>query len=148
MLACWVCVFKSERSQLDYSDRLMFSFVLIGLFLVLSQTCSNEVKCICDRDYTGKDCSVFDPIPDPTPPANTEKKGPKLLCLSVCVCFSLSVCLSACSPRIPLIVCLPSLYLFVYIYGVLGGYSLAFPIAIALVLLWVKGQWSKVRETD
>uniref|UniRef100_A0A674CJF3 ADAM metallopeptidase domain 11 n=1 Tax=Salmo trutta TaxID=8032 RepID=A0A674CJF3_SALTR len=39
-------------------------------------TCSNEVKCICDRDYTGKDCSVFDPIPDPTPPANTEKKGP------------------------------------------------------------------------
>uniref|UniRef100_A0A8C7INZ0 ADAM metallopeptidase domain 11 n=1 Tax=Oncorhynchus kisutch TaxID=8019 RepID=A0A8C7INZ0_ONCKI len=81
-------------------------------------TCSNEVKCICDRDYTGKDCSVFDPIPDPTPPANTEKKGPKLLCLSVCVCFSLSVCLSACSPRIPLIVCLPSLYLFVYIYGV------------------------------
>ncbi|KAL2100824.1 hypothetical protein ACEWY4_002585 [Coilia grayii] len=29
-------------------------------------TCSNEVKCICDRDYTGKDCSVFDPIPDPT----------------------------------------------------------------------------------
>uniref|UniRef100_A0A4W5R401 ADAM metallopeptidase domain 11 n=1 Tax=Hucho hucho TaxID=62062 RepID=A0A4W5R401_9TELE len=39
-------------------------------------TCSNEVKCICDRDYTGKDCSVFDPIPDPTPPASTEKKGP------------------------------------------------------------------------
>ncbi|XP_071263105.1 disintegrin and metalloproteinase domain-containing protein 11-like isoform X1 [Salvelinus alpinus] len=39
-------------------------------------TCSNEVKCICDRDYTGKDCSVFDPIPDPTPPTNTEKKGP------------------------------------------------------------------------
>uniref|UniRef100_A0A3Q4N2P6 ADAM metallopeptidase domain 11 n=1 Tax=Neolamprologus brichardi TaxID=32507 RepID=A0A3Q4N2P6_NEOBR len=29
-------------------------------------TCSNEVKCICDRDYTGKDCSVFDPIPEPT----------------------------------------------------------------------------------
>uniref|UniRef100_A0A3Q2XH49 ADAM metallopeptidase domain 11 n=1 Tax=Hippocampus comes TaxID=109280 RepID=A0A3Q2XH49_HIPCM len=27
-------------------------------------TCSNEVKCICDRDYTGKDCSVFDPIPE------------------------------------------------------------------------------------
>uniref|UniRef100_A0A8C7NVK4 Disintegrin domain-containing protein n=1 Tax=Oncorhynchus mykiss TaxID=8022 RepID=A0A8C7NVK4_ONCMY len=118
MLACWVCVFKSERSQLDYSDRLMFSFVLICLFLVLSQTCSNEVKCICDRDHTGKDCSVFDPIPDPTPPASTEKKGPKLLCLSVCVCFSLSVCLSACSPRNPLIVCLPSLYLFVDIYGV------------------------------
>uniref|UniRef100_A0A8C7QU07 ADAM metallopeptidase domain 11 n=1 Tax=Oncorhynchus mykiss TaxID=8022 RepID=A0A8C7QU07_ONCMY len=59
-------------------------------------TCSNEVKCICDRDYTGKDCSVFDPIPDPTPPASTEKKGPKLLCLSVClsvliVSFSFSV---------------------------------------------------------
>uniref|UniRef100_A0A673Z9J8 ADAM metallopeptidase domain 11 n=1 Tax=Salmo trutta TaxID=8032 RepID=A0A673Z9J8_SALTR len=59
-------------------------------------TCSNEVKCICDRDYTGKDCSVFDPIPDPTPPASTEKKGPKRLCLSVClsvllVSLSLSV---------------------------------------------------------
>ncbi|XP_030649825.1 disintegrin and metalloproteinase domain-containing protein 11-like [Chanos chanos] len=39
-------------------------------------TCSNEVKCICDRDYTGKDCSVFDPIPDPTPPPGPEKKGP------------------------------------------------------------------------
>ncbi|XP_028979635.1 disintegrin and metalloproteinase domain-containing protein 11 isoform X3 [Esox lucius] len=39
-------------------------------------TCSNEVNCICDRDYTGKDCSVFDPIPDPTPPVGTEKKGP------------------------------------------------------------------------
>uniref|UniRef100_A0A7N5ZSA0 ADAM metallopeptidase domain 11 n=1 Tax=Anabas testudineus TaxID=64144 RepID=A0A7N5ZSA0_ANATE len=31
-------------------------------------TCSNEVKCICDPDYTGKDCSVFDPVPIPTPP--------------------------------------------------------------------------------
>uniref|UniRef100_A0A669EI08 ADAM metallopeptidase domain 11 n=1 Tax=Oreochromis niloticus TaxID=8128 RepID=A0A669EI08_ORENI len=31
-------------------------------------TCSNEVKCICDPDYTGKDCSVFDPIPTPTSP--------------------------------------------------------------------------------
>ncbi|XP_077594819.1 disintegrin and metalloproteinase domain-containing protein 11-like [Stigmatopora nigra] len=40
-------------------------------------TCSNEVKCICDRDYTGKDCSVFDPIPIPTPPEGPEKyKGP------------------------------------------------------------------------
>ncbi|KAM4598221.1 disintegrin and metalloproteinase domain-containing protein 11-like [Polymixia lowei] len=39
-------------------------------------TCSNEVKCICDRDYTGKDCSVFDPIPEPTAPAGPEKKGP------------------------------------------------------------------------
>ncbi|KAF0033038.1 hypothetical protein F2P81_015328 [Scophthalmus maximus] len=39
-------------------------------------TCSNEVKCICDRDYTGKDCSVFDPIPEPTLPTGPEKKGP------------------------------------------------------------------------
>lgn len=40
-------------------------------------TCSNEVKCICDSDYTGKDCSVFDPIPIPTPPDGPEKyKGP------------------------------------------------------------------------
>ncbi|XP_034070286.1 disintegrin and metalloproteinase domain-containing protein 11 isoform X1 [Gymnodraco acuticeps] len=31
-------------------------------------TCSNEVRCICDADHTGKDCSVFDPIPIPTPP--------------------------------------------------------------------------------
>ncbi|XP_035470639.2 disintegrin and metalloproteinase domain-containing protein 11-like isoform X1 [Scophthalmus maximus] len=38
-------------------------------------TCSNEVKCICDRDYTGKDCSVFDPIPEPTLPTGPEKKG-------------------------------------------------------------------------
>ncbi|XP_067088935.1 disintegrin and metalloproteinase domain-containing protein 11-like isoform X1 [Osmerus mordax] len=38
-------------------------------------TCSNEVKCICDRDYTGKDCSVFDPIPDPTVSSGPEKKG-------------------------------------------------------------------------
>uniref|UniRef100_A0A3B3UI02 ADAM metallopeptidase domain 11 n=1 Tax=Poecilia latipinna TaxID=48699 RepID=A0A3B3UI02_9TELE len=40
-------------------------------------TCSNEVKCICDPDYTGKDCSVFDPIPTPTPLEGPEKnKGP------------------------------------------------------------------------
>uniref|UniRef100_A0A671XKX9 ADAM metallopeptidase domain 11 n=1 Tax=Sparus aurata TaxID=8175 RepID=A0A671XKX9_SPAAU len=39
-------------------------------------TCSNEVKCICDRDYTGKDCSVFDPIPEPTVQPGPEKKGP------------------------------------------------------------------------
>ncbi|XP_066554662.1 disintegrin and metalloproteinase domain-containing protein 11 isoform X2 [Amia ocellicauda] len=39
--------------------------------------CSNEVKCICDRDYTGKDCSVFDPIPEPKPQGGPEKyKGP------------------------------------------------------------------------
>ncbi|KAM9560548.1 disintegrin and metalloproteinase domain-containing protein 11-like isoform 5-T5 [Salvelinus alpinus] len=36
-------------------------------------TCSNEVRCICDADYTGKDCSVYDPIPDPTPPEGPEK---------------------------------------------------------------------------
>ncbi|RXN39483.1 disintegrin and metallo ase domain-containing 11 [Labeo rohita] len=36
-------------------------------------TCSNEVKCICDTDYTGKDCSVYDPIPDPQPPDGPEK---------------------------------------------------------------------------
>ncbi|XP_066519795.1 disintegrin and metalloproteinase domain-containing protein 11 isoform X1 [Hoplias malabaricus] len=40
-------------------------------------TCSNEVKCICDADYTGKDCSVYDPIPDPQLPDGPEKyKGP------------------------------------------------------------------------
>ncbi|KAG9343966.1 hypothetical protein JZ751_012441 [Albula glossodonta] len=39
-------------------------------------TCSNEVKCICDRDYTGKDCSFYDPIPEPTPREGPEKKGP------------------------------------------------------------------------
>ncbi|XP_029942720.1 disintegrin and metalloproteinase domain-containing protein 11-like [Salarias fasciatus] len=40
-------------------------------------TCSNEVKCICDPDFTGKDCSVFDPIPTPTPPDGPEKqRGP------------------------------------------------------------------------
>lgn len=43
------------------------------LCLSLSQTCSNEVKCICDADYTGKDCSVYDPIPDPQPPDGPEK---------------------------------------------------------------------------
>ncbi|XP_061564362.1 disintegrin and metalloproteinase domain-containing protein 11 isoform X2 [Cololabis saira] len=40
-------------------------------------TCSNEVKCICDPDYTGKDCSVFDPIPTSISPEGPEKyKGP------------------------------------------------------------------------
>ncbi|KAI5102856.1 disintegrin and metalloproteinase domain-containing protein 11 isoform X3 [Silurus meridionalis] len=39
--------------------------------------CSNEVKCICDSDYTGKDCSVYDPLPDPQLPEGPEKyKGP------------------------------------------------------------------------
>ncbi|XP_055085451.1 disintegrin and metalloproteinase domain-containing protein 11 isoform X1 [Periophthalmus magnuspinnatus] len=57
-------------------------------------TCSNEVKCICDPDYTGKDCSVFDPIPIPTPPEGPEKyketsEGEDLLafeCLSCLPC--------------------------------------------------------------
>ncbi|CAL8281682.1 unnamed protein product [Merluccius merluccius] len=40
-------------------------------------TCSNEVKCICDVDYTGTDCSVFDPVLQPTPMEGPEKyKGP------------------------------------------------------------------------
>ncbi|XP_076857007.1 disintegrin and metalloproteinase domain-containing protein 11 isoform X2 [Brachyhypopomus gauderio] len=40
-------------------------------------TCSNEVKCICDSDFTGKDCSVYDPVPDPELPEGPEKyKGP------------------------------------------------------------------------
>ncbi|KAM4525450.1 disintegrin and metalloproteinase domain-containing protein 11 isoform 1-T1 [Odontesthes bonariensis] len=39
-------------------------------------TCSNEVKCICDPSYTGKDCSVFDPIPTPTPEGPDKYKGP------------------------------------------------------------------------
>ncbi|XP_029109701.1 disintegrin and metalloproteinase domain-containing protein 11 isoform X1 [Scleropages formosus] len=44
--------------------------------------CSNEVKCICDRDYTGKDCSVFDPIPEPALPDAPEKKGSFLSALT------------------------------------------------------------------
>ncbi|XP_059582887.1 disintegrin and metalloproteinase domain-containing protein 11 isoform X2 [Alligator mississippiensis] len=39
--------------------------------------CSNEGKCICHADWTGKDCSVYDPIPEPKPTGETEKyKGP------------------------------------------------------------------------
>uniref|UniRef100_A0A8C5B878 Disintegrin and metalloproteinase domain-containing protein 11-like n=1 Tax=Gadus morhua TaxID=8049 RepID=A0A8C5B878_GADMO len=35
-------------------------------------TCSNEVRCICDADYTGKDCSVFDPqLCSPPGPSGT-----------------------------------------------------------------------------
>lgn len=41
--------------------------------LLTQQTCNNEMKCICDPDYTGKDCSVFDPIPIPTPSEGPEK---------------------------------------------------------------------------
>nr|XP_033773822.1 disintegrin and metalloproteinase domain-containing protein 11 isoform X3 [Geotrypetes seraphini] len=39
--------------------------------------CSNEGKCICNSEWTGKDCSVFDPLPQPTPTRELEKyKGP------------------------------------------------------------------------
>ncbi|XP_007424897.1 disintegrin and metalloproteinase domain-containing protein 11 [Python bivittatus] len=39
--------------------------------------CSNEGQCICYSDWTGKDCSVYDPIPEPKPTGETEKyKGP------------------------------------------------------------------------
>ncbi|NXS62479.1 ADA11 protein, partial [Brachypteracias leptosomus] len=39
--------------------------------------CSNEGKCICRSEWTGKDCSVYDPIPEPKPTGETERyKGP------------------------------------------------------------------------
>ncbi|XP_075437743.1 disintegrin and metalloproteinase domain-containing protein 11-like isoform X1 [Ascaphus truei] len=39
--------------------------------------CSNEGKCICQPDWTGKDCSVHDPLPVPKPTGVGEKhKGP------------------------------------------------------------------------
>ncbi|KAF4803849.1 Disintegrin and metalloproteinase domain-containing protein 11 [Turdus rufiventris] len=39
--------------------------------------CSNEGKCICRAEWTGKDCSVYDPIPEPKLTAETERyKGP------------------------------------------------------------------------
>uniref|UniRef100_A0A8C3SPZ1 ADAM metallopeptidase domain 11 n=1 Tax=Chelydra serpentina TaxID=8475 RepID=A0A8C3SPZ1_CHESE len=39
--------------------------------------CSSEGKCICHADWTGKDCSVYDPIPEPRPTGETERyKGP------------------------------------------------------------------------
>lgn len=42
-----------------------------------SQVCSNEGKCICRAEWTGKDCSVYDPIPEPKPTGETERyKGP------------------------------------------------------------------------
>lgn len=34
-------------------------------FFFCLQVCSNEGKCICHLDWTGKDCSVFDPLPVP-----------------------------------------------------------------------------------
>uniref|UniRef100_A0A667Z1Q8 ADAM metallopeptidase domain 11 n=1 Tax=Myripristis murdjan TaxID=586833 RepID=A0A667Z1Q8_9TELE len=54
-------------------------------------TCSNEVKCICDPDYTGKDCSVFDPIPIPTPPTlrlSQPKQKPHYKIITNAVLFS------------------------------------------------------------
>ncbi|XP_053309543.1 disintegrin and metalloproteinase domain-containing protein 11 isoform X2 [Spea bombifrons] len=39
--------------------------------------CSNEGKCICHPDWTGKDCSVYDPLPVPKPTGVGERyKGP------------------------------------------------------------------------
>ncbi|KAM6238756.1 disintegrin and metalloproteinase domain-containing protein 11 isoform 2-T2 [Porphyrio hochstetteri] len=35
--------------------------------------CSNEGKCICRTEWTGKDCSVYDPIPEPKPTGETER---------------------------------------------------------------------------
>ncbi|XP_056218216.1 disintegrin and metalloproteinase domain-containing protein 11 isoform X1 [Falco biarmicus] len=35
--------------------------------------CSNEGKCICRAEWTGKDCSVYDPIPEPKPTGETER---------------------------------------------------------------------------
>ncbi|EHB09259.1 Disintegrin and metalloproteinase domain-containing protein 11 [Heterocephalus glaber] len=39
--------------------------------------CSNEGKCICQPDWTGKDCSVHNPLPTSPPTGETERyKGP------------------------------------------------------------------------
>ncbi|XP_074080427.1 disintegrin and metalloproteinase domain-containing protein 11 [Macrotis lagotis] len=39
--------------------------------------CSNEGKCICQSDWTGKDCSVYNPMPTSPPTEETERyKGP------------------------------------------------------------------------
>ncbi|XP_030077231.1 disintegrin and metalloproteinase domain-containing protein 11 isoform X2 [Microcaecilia unicolor] len=39
--------------------------------------CSNEGKCICNSEWTGKDCSIYDPLPQPAPTREIEKyKGP------------------------------------------------------------------------
>ncbi|XP_033618970.1 disintegrin and metalloproteinase domain-containing protein 11-like [Fukomys damarensis] len=39
--------------------------------------CSNEGKCICQPDWTGKDCSIHNPLPTAPPTAETERyKGP------------------------------------------------------------------------
>lgn len=46
---------------------------LQGADAVPSQVCSNEGKCICQPEWTGKDCSVYDPIPEPKPTGETER---------------------------------------------------------------------------
>ncbi|OCT60047.1 disintegrin and metalloproteinase domain-containing protein 11-like [Xenopus laevis] len=38
--------------------------------------CSNEGKCICHPEWTGKDCSMYDPLPVTKPTGLMEKKGP------------------------------------------------------------------------
>ncbi|XP_075767398.1 disintegrin and metalloproteinase domain-containing protein 11 [Pelodiscus sinensis] len=39
--------------------------------------CSSEATCICHADWTGKDCSVYDPLPGPKPTGEPERyKGP------------------------------------------------------------------------
>lgn len=39
--------------------------------------CSNEGKCICQPDWTGKDCSIHNPLPTSPPTGETERyKGP------------------------------------------------------------------------
>ncbi|NXO74062.1 ADA11 protein, partial [Phainopepla nitens] len=53
------------------------SVTVAGGDAVLPQVCSNEGKCICRAEWTGKDCSVYDPIPEPKPTGETERyKGP------------------------------------------------------------------------
>lgn len=37
------------------------------------QVCSNEGKCICQPDWTGKDCSIHNPLPTSPPTGETER---------------------------------------------------------------------------
>lgn len=54
---------------------------MLGADAAPSQVCSNEGKCICQPEWTGKDCSVYDPIPEPKPTGETERyKGQCALC--------------------------------------------------------------------
>ena len=108
----WVWI-SSLPLTLNPPSKECLSVSLFSSLSVLSQTCSNEVKCICDRDYTGKDCSVFDPIPEPTAPAGLEKKGPEatlllslyLLCPYLCPSIVLPSYLSSLSLRVCVCVC-------------------------------------------